>query len=208
MPSSSLGISHSELGYASNDSASFSFNGVIIDKKLVKQDVRSLLLSYISLNTTSFERFRDLWYKVGFSLVHYVCIQRCSRAVFLEYVYNTILSYSLVAPTSCGRAGVVYALYLLRESEPLTTSTTQAHLPIPIVNRIMYNELKESYQIFSTEKLIEPLLILRYLFQNDAFCYIHNNAIFSIDDTTGSELSQALASPVHGDPRYPIVTYH
>lgn len=203
MSISSPSTSHFEIGCTSACPSFFSFGGIVIDKKLIKQDIRSLFLLYISLNTTSLETFRDLWYERGFSLIHYICTQRDSKDLFLEYIYSVILSYFLVSPTSCGRAGVVYALYLLRESEPLKGSISQTHIPIPIINTVMYNELKESYQVFSTEGLIEPLLVLRYLFKNDAFGYIQNRStLFDIEDS-GSDLSQNLLSPTTlDDPRY------
>lgn len=180
-----------------NSDELFIFGGVSIEKKIISQDIRSIILFYLSLNTTSFESFKCLWYERGFSLIHYICMQKSSRELFLEFIYNEILSYLLVSNTVTGRAAVIYALYLLRQSEPVGVSNL--HLPIPINTRVILNELKESFDLFTSEQLIEPLYILRFLFTNDSFVYIQNqNGLLAISELheSSSILAKDSISPI------------
>ncbi len=91
----------------------------VILRSALEQDVRTLMVSYQKKQAYDFTSFADVWKERTFSLVHFACPEKLGRPVFMQTLYQIILSYNTMNTRLLEvKLGVLYGLYLLYFTQP------------------------------------------------------------------------------------------
>lgn len=77
-----------------------------------------LLISlFAQKQSHTFHDFEDVWNELQFSLIHYSCLYKEYRNVYLNTFYTCALEY-MHSPSDIYRSGAIFALYFLYHSQP------------------------------------------------------------------------------------------
>lgn len=98
-------------------------------KNAILQDIQTLLENYMKRETLSLKIFKKSWKDIKFHLIHYACEDHIhGREVFIEYIYEQLISFYMNFKTIQGKIAVIYSLYFLYETQPRQPCT----YPIPV----------------------------------------------------------------------------
>ncbi|CAG8470239.1 7967_t:CDS:1 [Funneliformis caledonium] len=103
---------------ASTKSDQIILGNEIISRSALEQDVKTLMVSYQKKQAYDFTSFADVWKERTFSLIHFACPEKLGRPVFMQTLYQIILSYTVNTRLLEVKLGVLYGLYLLYFTQP------------------------------------------------------------------------------------------
>ena len=134
-----------------------------LSKQALIQDIRSLILRYLKLNTCSLGTFKELWQ--DFKYIQFACTDEKShhRKLFIEYVYAQVLQYLLLSSSIQGKVCVIYTLHFLYLSQFM-----RPLWPIPVTEETLL-EIMELYRSLCTEELTEPAFVLHKMLTQSFF---------------------------------------
>ncbi|RIA91732.1 small nuclear RNA activating complex, subunit SNAP43-domain-containing protein [Glomus cerebriforme] len=91
----------------------------VISQSALEQDVKMLMISYQKKQAYDFTSFTDVWKERTFSLIHFACPEKLGRSLFMQTLYQIILSYNAMNTRLLEvKLGVLYSLYLLYFTQP------------------------------------------------------------------------------------------
>lgn len=98
-------------------------------KNAILQDIQTLLENYMKRETLSLQIFKAVWEDIKFHLIHYACEDHIhGREIFIEYIYEQLISFYMNFKNVQGKIAVIYSLYFLYETQPTQPCT----YPIPV----------------------------------------------------------------------------
>lgn len=89
-------------------------------QKFISIDISNLFIHFLNNNTStsipSFKQFEKYWIQQHFPYLHYCCLCKEERFIFMQLLYGTLLSY-LNEDFKCTSL-VIYSLFLFFKTQP------------------------------------------------------------------------------------------
>ena len=128
------------------------------------------MVSYQKKQAYDFTSFADVWKERTFSLVHFACPEKLGRPVFMQTLYQIILSYNTMNTRLLEvKLGVLYGLYLLYFTQPEVFPKEKIRLTLT-----SWKEFFELYKYSKQYDLYDAVYIYEKMRKERIFEFVAN----------------------------------
>ncbi|KAI7904069.1 small nuclear RNA activating complex, subunit SNAP43-domain-containing protein [Cokeromyces recurvatus] len=138
-----------------------------IDRHSIEDDVEYILYHFISRPNQTFKDFDDLWNELHFNFVHFACVKREFRAIFMDAFFASFL-FHFSSPLVSVKCAVLFSIYFLYMTQPSVWGKNRIR-----VTKELFSQLFDFYvESIQSEENIEAALIFDKLRTMEAFLFV------------------------------------
>ncbi|KAI8377898.1 small nuclear RNA activating complex, subunit SNAP43-domain-containing protein [Radiomyces spectabilis] len=136
-------------------------------KQAITHDVELLLTTFVAESTHNFRSFGKVWKELNFGYIHFACLEKENRTVFMHTIYDAVLEY-LTSDNELFRIATIFALYSLYFSQPVAYERIRIR-----VDNALWIELHNYFMTCARQKENWSVAVLfKRLKDEGAFCLV------------------------------------